>query len=287
MHVRLGLLFPLVAASLSSGEPGREVGPWWEAVKADIAQFKRPITDARAASRPGDRPVARGDRVFCPHDDRSPLRSRYLSASPDPRIADQLVESAYYCEIEQVYWVHVQGGIAGLNLVTGPYRLGQGVRQTQPAAPSATRPAADALHLRLERQDDRPLVAGAPVPIALVFTNASDAPIWINANQADATVEVGVVGPRVERLPREGGGEPLKAADFVRLEPHGLHRIDLPDLIGARVRSRLTLGGRYLIRAAYRNDSDGARFGVNAWTGTVTSEPLAIDVVMGVTQGRE
>ena len=82
----LAIFLPLV---LIAG--GRAPRQWWEVVRADIEQFRRPIMDRHAASKEGDKPLVRGGRAFCPHTDRSPLRTHYLSDPPNPRMMDQLI----------------------------------------------------------------------------------------------------------------------------------------------------------------------------------------------------
>ena len=171
----------------------------------------------------------------------------------------------------------MQGGFAGFNLVTGPFKVGVAPAPAAATTAPASRPAATALSLRLER-DARITRAGEAIPVTLVFTNTSDQPIWVNTNLADAPVQFDVRGGRVENRPlAPAAATPLNAADFVRLEPKASHTVPLRDLDSARQKHRLALGGTYLVRVTYRNEHDGAAFGVAAWTGSVTSEALVIE----------
>ena len=282
-------LAALVAALLAAAGPGpsaeREPSRWWQKVRADIEQFKRPIYDLGARTRPDDKPLYRKGRVFCPHEDRSPLRIHTFPLT-QPGAADEMTLTVYWCEIEGIYWAHVMGGIAGYNLVTGPYRPGFAPAESRPATRPATRPAPEALRLHLERTDeDRPPAPGAHLRLALVLTNASDQPIWVNTNLTLATVHLEIRGPRVETEPLSSPAlpRPLEREDLVRIEPKESHRITLNDLTDNRQRHHLALPGAYLIRATYGNEGDGAHLGLPVWTGTVSSNVL---VVQAAGQGR-
>jgi len=261
--------------------PPREPGRWWQRVSADVKRFKRPIYDRRARPKPDDTPLVRKGRYFCPHEDRSPLRVRTFYLTPRG-VMDEMTLAVYYCEIEGIYWTHVRGGIAGFNLVTGPYRLGVGPAATRPATRPTTRPAAGALRLRIERIGVRKAVrAGTPVDIAVVLVNTGRRPIHVNANLALARLSLDIRGPRVqtEPAPARPVADPPRRSDFVRLEPGAGHRIVVRNLTASRYRYRLALHGTYLIRVTYRNDHDGSGLGIRAWTGSVTSNSLAVRVV--------
>lgn len=275
------LLIPilvLLAGRPTDRRPNRR-RRWWVRVRADIERFERPIYDRRAESDPGEKPIVKRGRVFCPHRDGSPLKARVIRRSP-VGATDAMTVTAYYCEIEGVYWVHVVGGIAGLNLVTGPFVVGRPAPTTRPTTVPATRPAAGDLAVALERGGDRLLRAGKPVAVVLVLTNTGRRAIWVNTNLALAQIVFQVRGPRVDIRPT-GVPERVPApqrGDFLRIKPGASHRIALADLATGRYRYRLAADGAYVVRVTYTNRHDGSSVGVSAWTGSVTSKGLLVRV---------
>lgn len=258
--------------------PAMEPRRWWEVVAADLERFNRPIYDPKAESKPGEKPLLRGARFICPHAGAGRLQARLIREDP-PGVMDGLAVRAYYCEIEGIYWIHVRGGVAGLNLVTGPYTPGVAAVATGPATRPATRPTNGGdLDLRLERVDDPdPAQPARTIDLALVLTNPGPGPTWINVNPALARVSLRIQGPRVETQPLgPSAAEPPRKADFVRLEAGASHRLVIRDLTTDRIRYRLVLPGAYVIRATYENAHEGSAVGVSAWTGSVTSPPLVV-----------
>lgn len=249
---------------------------WWERVWDDIEAFKRPINDATARTKTGDEPIARKGRVFSPRPHGSPLRVKTW------RLRSGVSLCVYYCEIDRIYWVHVLGGPKRMNLVTGPYTLGRGPTTTRPVTTQpAVRPAQESLTIRLEREGRGPVAAGAKVPVRLVLVNTGSGGMWVNVNPALARIGFRVRGAGVERRPLgvPGPAGPPARDDFVLVPPTGRHVIPLDDLSTGRTRYRLTLDGRYEVRATYANEHDGRTLGLWAWTGSVTSAPLVIRVV--------
>lgn len=292
MPPMLAVAAVLIVAPPKQGRlrPLRPAGErWWQRVLTDICRFDRPIFDSRHRPRPGDIPLWRRGRVFCPHRDRSPLRVRRLPLSSPGEVQPTFL-TLYYCEIEGIYWVWVAGGRERFNLLTGPYRLGRegksgkrgegtGGTSSRPATRPTTRPAGEGLRLRLERRG-RPgaVPVGASPGLILTFVNTGREPVHLNADLATARLELEVRGPEVvvevQPAGRPGGAARGKAK-FVLLPPGGQYRMVLRSLAAGRRRYRLAHPGVYLIRAVYINrlDDEG-----RAWTGRLRSNPLLVQV---------
>ena len=125
-------------------------------------------------------------------------------------------------------------------------------------------------------------VAGGPVPVKAVVTNASAEPILVNSRLlVTFGLGSGELSFEVERSDGQGyeyrafvTPGPLQESHFVVLEPGATieREIDLARDYGVKE------PGSYRAAAHYRNAQEWTKSGLKAWTGTARSEPVAIEL---------
>ena len=138
------------------------------------------------------------------------------------------------------------------------------------------------VELRVSKESYR---AVEPVFATVVLRNKSDSELTINKRMglnpkamAEGTWEVKfdiafppgerpVMGTLVNR------GKP-RERDFTQLQPGG----EFTESFVLNRFHSMELPGTYEIRVTYHNSDDGARFGVAAWTGEITSTPVKLRV---------
>ena len=124
-----------------------------------------------------------------------------------------------------------------------------------------------------------------PIEVTLVLKNQTDAPITINKRMAINPGQMGegswevkfaVVFPPGERL--------IRGALINRGKPHQEHFTVLPpggEYSRTHILTRyfwMELPGAYEVKAIYHNSVDGSQFGLSAWTGEITSDPIYLRV---------
>ena len=126
---------------------------------------------------------------------------------------------------------------------------------------------------------------GEPMDVTVILKNHSNAPVTINKrmgiNPTDMpegywelrfaftyqTEAALFPGPPVNR------GKP-RAKDFTVLSPEG----EMSWTYTLTDWHRIRLQGDYQVKAIYHNSVDGSQFGLSAWTGEITSNPVNLKV---------
>jgi hypothetical protein len=142
--------------------------------------------------------------------------------------------------------------------------------------------------LTLTAATDRNTVTmGASIPVHLTLTNRSNVPVWVNRRmglgyedgierEVYFTVldEAGNVLPVPDDARVDVHRMPLQRDDFQLLSPGDGVATD----VNLSLWYPFTKAGRYRVVLDYDNTADGKPFGIDAFTGRVTANPLTIEI---------
>jgi hypothetical protein len=142
--------------------------------------------------------------------------------------------------------------------------------------------------LTLTVTSERPSYSrGAPIPLTVTLRNISTAGVWVNGRMGvgyeDSPVRelyftVYTADGQVLPVPDESRTDvhrmPPRKDDFRHLEP----RQSIATVVDLSMWYPFPGAGRYRIVFIYENIWDGKQFGVDAWTGRVSSEPVSLVV---------
>ena len=139
------------------------------------------------------------------------------------------------------------------------------------------------------RSEPSTIPVGAPIHVELTLTNVGSAPVWINRRMSvgypdDILREIYIIA-------HDAGGALVKVSDIERVDAHRSSptRNDFVELApkqSFRADVDLTLWfptrlpGRYSVTVTYANDDAGAAFGLQAFTGAVTTAPFDLTLVL-------
>jgi hypothetical protein len=133
----------------------------------------------------------------------------------------------------------------------------------------------------------RSVALGAQIPVQLVLANPSDAPVWVNRRMGlgyedgiereiyfHVLNESGEVLPIPDEARVDAHRSPLRQSDFQLLTPGEQVTTD----VNLALWYPFTKPGRYRVLFCYENTTDGRVFGVEAFTGRITADALAIEI---------
>jgi len=126
---------------------------------------------------------------------------------------------------------------------------------------------------------------GEPIEVTVLLKNQSNAPLTINKRmginpghmgEGSWEVKFDVTFPPGERLMIHTLINPrgLKHDDFTVLSPEG----EISRIYTLTNYYWMELPGAYEVKATYHNSIDGSMFGLSAWTGEITSNPIYLKV---------
>jgi hypothetical protein len=141
----------------------------------------------------------------------------------------------------------------------------------------------------LARTEATSFGVGAPIPVAVTLRNVSSDPIWVNA-RLGAGYEDGMFRELYFTVIDASTGATLPVPETARVDAHRLPptRDDFRELAaGEEVTTSVDLAfwypfqtpGAYRIVFTYENDDDGQAFGLDAFTGATSAEPLEITII--------
>jgi hypothetical protein len=124
-----------------------------------------------------------------------------------------------------------------------------------------------------------------PIEVTVVLKNGSNDPLTINKRmginpghmgEGSWEVKFDVAFPPGQRLMIDtliNRGQPSRE-DFTLLPPRG----EISTVYPLTKFYWMKLLGAYQVRATYHNSVDGSQFGLSAWTGEITSNPIHLKV---------
>jgi hypothetical protein len=129
---------------------------------------------------------------------------------------------------------------------------------------------------------------GSPIPVEVTLRNGSSHPIWVNT-RLGVGYQDGMFREVYFTVFDAASGQILPVPDTARVDAHRLPpaRDDFRELApGEEVRNSIDLAywypfqrpASYRIVMTYENDDAGQAFGLTAFTGAVSAEPIEITV---------
>jgi hypothetical protein len=128
---------------------------------------------------------------------------------------------------------------------------------------------------------------GAPIPLTVTLRNISTVGVWVNGRMGvgyednpvrELYFTVYTADGQVLPVPDEARTDvhrmPPRKDDFRYLEPGQ----SIATVVDLSIWYPFPGAGRYRIVFTYENVWDGKQFGVDAWTGRVSSEPVSLVV---------
>jgi hypothetical protein len=153
------------------------------------------------------------------------------------------------------------------------------------AVPKETLPMSPSPVALAVRSEPSAIPVGSPIRVELTLTNVGSAPVWINRRMSvgypdDILREVYVtvhdargVLVKVSDIERvDAHRSPPIRSDFVELAPKQSFRADVDLTLWFPTR----LLGHYTVTVTYANDDAGTAFGLQAFTGAVTTAPFDV-----------
>jgi hypothetical protein len=132
-----------------------------------------------------------------------------------------------------------------------------------------------------------PFRAGSPIPVTVTLRNVSSRPIWVN-QRLGVGYEDGLFRELYFSVIDASTGQVLPVPDTARVDVHRMPpvREDFRELApGEEISAAVDLAfwypfqqGDYRVVFTYENEDAGQAFGIDAFTGTITAEPLELTI---------
>jgi hypothetical protein len=132
-----------------------------------------------------------------------------------------------------------------------------------------------------------PFRAGSPIPVTVTLRNVSSNPVWVN-QRLGVGYEDGLFRELFFTVIDASTGQVLPVPDAARVDVHRMSpaREDFRELApGEEVSASVDLAfwypfqqGDYRVVFTYVNEDAGQAFGIGAFTGTITAEPLELTI---------